>query len=241
MPATREVRDRGIMRLPHPYRAAAMASLLTLVSLTGFPTVAAAGEDEAGPARILILPIVVHSVSADASHVSGGLSDMIASRLEQSRRVVVDRPDDAELATSRIGDALRQGRARGSDFVIFGAFTQFGDGASLDLQCIPVNVASESEAAAARRIFIQSGTVGEIIPRLDEISGRLAAYVNAGRPEPVPSVAGAEGVPAQAPPAPDSAAALRDLADRLEALEEAVFGADDASTAAQLGDVPPES
>jgi len=224
------------MRLPLPMCAMATAILLLSARFAG----AAAADPAAGPARILILPIVVHSAAADASHVSSGLSDMIASRLEQSGRVVVDRPEGMELATSRIGDALREGRARGSDFVVFGAFTQFGDGASLDIQCIPATVANEAEAAAARRIFIQSGAVGDIIPRLDDIAGRLAAYVNAGRPEPSGPLPVAEGAPAGSSPPPPSDT-LREISDRLEALEEAVFGGGDASTAAQLGEAPPES
>lgn len=190
--------------------------------------------------RVLILPIVVHSASADPTHVSGGLSEMIASRLEQSGRVFVERPDDAALATSRLGDALREGRARRADFVIFGAFTQFGDGASLDIQCAPVQVASEAEAAEARRIFIQSGEVGEIIPRLDEIAGRLATYVNAGRPAPTVAASPEGGAPVAAPQTLEGDA-LREIADRLEALEEAVFGGAEESASTAAEGAPPES
>ena len=190
--------------------------------------------------RVLILPIVVHSASVDPAHVSGGLSEMLASRLEQSGRVFVERPENAALATSQLGDALSEGRGRRADFVIFGAFTQFGDGASLDIQCAPVNVASEAEAAEARRIFIQSGEVGEIIPRLDEIAGRLAAYVNAGRP--APTVAGSPD--SSAPVAASQALgedALREIAERLAALEEAVFGGAEESASTATEDALPES
>jgi TolB-like protein len=222
------------MRLRHLSRAA-VAAAFTILSLAAPP----AGAES--PLRILILPIVVHSAATDPSHVSGGLSEMIASRLEQSGRVFVERPEDESLATSQVGDALREGKARDVDFVIYGAFTQFGDGASLDIQCIPVQVASEAEAVAARRIFIQSGAVGEIIPRLDEISGRLAAYVNAGQPDseelaPEPAL---ESATISAPePGSD---VLRSIAERLQALEEAVFGGGDASANAQLDPGSPES
>jgi hypothetical protein len=219
------------MRLRHLSRVALAAALsLQILSMVG-ATSARAAE----PLRILILPIVVHSASADPTHVSGGLSEMIASRLEQSGRVFVERPDDANLATSHLGDALREGRVRNADFVIFGAFTQFGDGASLDIQCAPVKVASEAEAVEARRIFIQSGEVGEIIPRLDEIAGRLASYVNGGLPAPTVAASPGANVP---PPRGD---ALREIADRLEALEEAVFGGAEENASTTTVDAPPES
>ncbi len=199
--------------------------------------ISSAGAEE--PLRILILPVVVHSASADPAHVSGGLSEMLASRLEQSGSVFVERPEDAGLATSELGDALREGRARGAEFVIFGAFTQFGDGASLDIHCAPV-MGTEAESAAARRIFIQSGEVSEIIPRLDEIAGRLAAYVNAGRPAPVVPDGPALAAPAPTP-APLGDGPLREIAERLEALEEAVFGGVEESASAGSEDPLPES
>lgn len=223
------------MRLRHLSRVALAAAL----SLQILPMIGVASARAEEPLRILILPIVVHSASANPTHVSGGLSEMIASRLEQSGRAVVERPEDASLATSQLGNALREGRARRADFVIFGAFTQFGDGASLDIHCAPVQVASEAEAAAARRIFIQSGEVGEIIPRIDEIAGRLDAYVNDGRPAPT-VVASPEGGAIVAAP-PLAGDALREIADRLEALEEAVFGGAEESASTAGEDAPPES
>jgi TolB-like protein len=183
--------------------------------------------------RIVVLPIVVHSAAPDTAFVSRGIADMISSRLEQTGRIQVERVEDAGAGTTELGEAWRLGRKRGGDYLVFGAFTQFGDGASLDVQCIPLDVATEAEAAAARRIFIQSGSVGEIIPKLDEIVDRVAIYVRAvpgelERPGP--------GAPAAAPA---DAQALRALADRIEALEKAVFSGD--GTAARAPEAPPES
>jgi hypothetical protein len=188
--------------------------------------------------RIVILPIVVHSAASNSSYVSRGITDMISSRLEQTGRVQVERVEDPNAATTALGKALEWGKARGGDYLIFGAFTQFGEGASLDVHCLPLAVKNEAEAAAARRIFISSGAMGDIIPKLDEIVDRVAIYTKVARSESAPGAA-----PNAAAPSPD---VLRDLARRLDALEKAVFkggagGANGASTAAQEAAPPPES
>jgi hypothetical protein len=180
-------------------------------------------------------PIVVHSAASDGSFVSRGVADMLSARLEQTGRVSIDRVDDPGSATTRLRDALRVGKARSGDYVVFGAFTQFGDGASLDIHCIPLDVKSEAEAAAARRIFIQSGAMGEIIPKLDEIVDRLAIFVKAARGS---TETGPGAAPPAAPaPARADADALRKLSERIDALEKAVYDKDE-SAAAQRAPAP---
>ena len=201
----------------------------------------ASGASAGDRTRIVILPIVVHSAASDSSYVSRGITDMISSRLEQTGRVQVERVEDPSAATTVLGKALDWGKARGGDYLIFGAFTQFGDGASLDVHCLPLDVKSEAEAASARRIFISSGKMGDLIPKLDEIVDRVGVYTKVGPVE-------QPGAPSQAAAPPPSAAqaeVLRDLARRLDALEKAVFkngtGAPAPSTAAQQPAPPPQS
>ena len=57
---------------------------------------------------------------------------------------------------------------------MFGAFTQFGAGASLDVQCAAVKADAD---ARPRRIFVQSGTLGEIIPKLDDLAAKIARFM----------------------------------------------------------------
>jgi hypothetical protein len=206
-------------------------------------TLLLAGSVSAGDrTKIVILPIVVHSAASDSSYVSRGITDMISSRLEQTGQVQVERVEDPSAATTVLGKALDWGKARGGDYLIFGAFTQFGDGASLDVHCLPLTVKTEAEAAAARRIFISSGKMGDLIPKLDEIVDRVALYTKVARADAQP---GAPAAPTAPPPSAAQADALRDLTRRLEALEKAVFknGAGGAvpSTAAQGAAPPPES
>jgi len=218
-------------------QAARIAALVGTVLLAA---AASAGDRT----KIVILPIVVHSAAVDSSYVSRGITDMISSRLEQTGRVQVERVEDPAAATTVLGKALELGKARNGDYLIFGAFTQFGDGASLDVHCLPLDVTSEAEAAAARRIFISSGAMGDIIPKLDEIVDRVAVYTKVAHTDGGPGSQVSQGA---APPSAPSADAIRDLTRRLEALEKAVFkpgtsgGADGASTAAQGAAPPPES
>jgi hypothetical protein len=210
------------------------AQIAALLGALWFGATASAGDRT----RIVILPIVVHSAASDSSYVSRGITDMISSRLEQTGKVQVERVEDPSAATTVLGKALDWGKSRGGDYLIFGAFTQFGDGASLDVHCLPLDVKDEAEAAAARRIFISSGAMGDIIPKLDEIVDRVELYAKVAHADPAP-------VAPAAAPGP-SAEALRDLTRRLEALEKAVFkggagGATSPSTAAQGAAPPPKS
>jgi len=169
----------------------------------------AAGLASAEP-RVAILPVVVHSGAADPGYLSEGFSDMLAARLEQLGGMRVVREDDARAATTRLSDALERGRALEADYVVFGSFTQFGDGASLDVQCAPVR---DPDAAKSRTLFVQSGAIGEIIPKLDDLADKIAFYV-LGDAQAKAAVAGRAG----------NAAPIRDLIQRLEALERTVYG-----------------
>jgi TolB-like protein len=160
--------------------------------------------------RVAILPVVVHSASPNPSYLSDGLADMLAARLEQLGGMRVVREDGEQAATTRLDQAVARGGALKADYVVFGSFTQFGDGASLDLQCAPVE---SSDPAAARSLFVQSGAIGEIIPKLDDVADKVAYYVLG---ETAAKTAVGERT--------RNAAPLKDLVGRIDALERAVYG-----------------
>jgi TolB-like protein len=160
--------------------------------------------------RVAILPVVVHSASPNPGYLSDGLADMLAARLEQLGGMRVVRDDGTESATTRLDQAVARGGALKADFVVFGSFTQFGDGASLDLQCAPVQSA---DPAAARSLFVQSGAIGEIIPKLDDVADKVAYYV-----------LGESAAKSAVGERTRNAAPLKDLVGRIDALERAVYG-----------------
>lgn len=193
----------------------------------------ASSSSAAGEARIVILPVVVHSPTPDPGYVSSGLSEMLSARLEQLGGVEVVRADDVSLATTQPGEAIQAARAMGGDYVLFGSFTQFGDGASLDIQCVPVE-----SGDPPRNIFVLSGTMGEIIPKLDELADKVARYIRGeipARTAALPPVGGAA-----------NAEELDDLHRRLEALERVVFTpvvepTAEAGPTAEIAEESPES
>ena len=172
--------------------------------LGGASFLVAAGAS-AAPVRAALLPIAVHSADDGSSYLSAGLAEMISARLEQSGGVSVILVAGPAVPSSDLEKAVAAGRTAGADFVVFGAFTQFGAGASLDVQCAAVNGESE---ARPRRIFVQSGTLGEIIPKLDDLAAKLARFMKSG----------SGGLPA----ASSDGNELDEIRRRLDALERAV-------------------
>ena len=163
----------------------------------------------AAPVRAALLPIAVHSADDGSSYLSAGLAEMISARLEQSGRVSVILIPGPAVPTTDLEKAVEAGRTAGADFVVFGAFTQFGAGASLDVQCAAVNAESD---ARPRRIFVQSGTLGEIIPKLDDLAAKIARFMTSGSRE-LSATAGA---------AASDGNELDEIRRRLDALERAV-------------------
>jgi TolB-like protein len=163
-----------------------------------------------GEPRIAVLPVVVHSGASDSSYLSDGLSDMLSARLEQLGGMAVVREASDAKPPARIAQAVERGKALGADYVVFGSFTQFGDGASLDLQCAPVRAA---DPEAVRSLFVQSGAIGDIIPKLDDVVDKIAYFV-------LGDAAGRTAVSARG----TAATPIRDLLKRLEELERTVYG-----------------
>jgi TolB-like protein len=150
---------------------------------------------------VAILPVVVHALD-DQAYLREGLADMLASRLGQQPGIAVVRVNDPAQATLDPAVARAAGQTVGAQWVLYGSFTRFGDGASLDMQCLPVAAPGDP---GPRSIFVQSGQIAELIPRLDSIAERVAAHV-----------LGRDGA---APRAPGGSSELDALRRRIDALE----------------------
>jgi TolB-like protein len=168
-------------------------------------------DQEKAPIRLAILPIVVHSAD-DPSYLRDGLADMLASRIEQAGGFEVVRVDDASMATTQRPRAIASGRAVEVEFVLFGSFTRFGSGASLDMQC--VSTREDFEGESLREIFVHTGSIGEVIPDLDELVGKVGRFA-------VPGFDTGVDVASAPPPSPDSTAKTG-LEERIQDLEKAV-------------------
>lgn len=174
--------------------------------LLGRSPVAMAAE----PTKVALLPVVVHSQDR-GEYLQLGVGDMLSSRLGQTPGISIVRVSDPKAATSDLDAARNAAHALGARFVVFGSFTSFGDGASLDLQCARTDASDEG----SRRIFVQAGALGSIIPRIDDLADRVARFVVEPR-------AGGEAPAVSAgPPKPGvTRAEIDDLRRRVDALEE---------------------
>lgn len=161
--------------------------------------------------RIALLPMVVHSAE-NPEYVRSGLSDMLAARLERIPDFEVVRVDDTVAATTLLDRALQRGNKAGAEFVLFGSFTRFGTGASLDVHCAATE--SKQGQPPLRQIFVHSGNIGDVIPDLDALVGKVARFVIQDYTE----RATAAGDPIDLP----STRAIADLKDRVAALEAAL-------------------
>jgi TolB-like protein len=178
-------------------------SLVALASLASNPP--ARAEERV---RIALLPVVVHT-SEGRDYLQKGMTDMLVSRLGRDPRLAVVPVQDASAATTDIEAARKVGLANDAEFVVFGSFTRFGEGASLDLSCASVRDA----AREPRRIYVHASTMAALIPLLDGVADRTSfAVLGSASPG-----AGVAAGPAATPDA--NAVEVQEQQRRVESLE----------------------
>lgn len=180
-----------------------------------FMTLCAALPAQAG-VRIALLPLSVHAAGDDSDYLQVGLAEMIAARLDQYEGISVVRPRVDGTPAREPSTARAAAEGAGAEFVLYGSFTRFGDGASLDLRCLEVAASDDDEAAGERRLFIQSGKLAEIIPQLDTLAQKVARYALQSSKAVVTGAA--DGKSPVALPGPTTAQ-YEALVKRIEALE----------------------
>lgn len=181
----------------------AVSAVLSLVGLFGADTARAETRK-----RVALLPVVIHAMEEQA-YLRDGLHDMLLARLARDPEIAAIAVKGDTAAAADLEAARAQGREAGAEFVVYGSFTHFGEGASLDLFCAPVADGAE----APRQVFVHAGSLGQIIPTLDGLVDRVARYVTEG------AIEVAESGPAAGTPSP---ASLRALEQRIEAIEQAL-------------------
>lgn len=170
------------------------------------------------PVRIALLPMVVHSAEPP-EYLRRGLADMLASRLQRIPDFEVVRLDAEDAATTDLDQARKHARKANARFVLFGSFTRFGTGASLDVQCAGVGAegSEDTDEEPLREIFVHSGSIGDVIPDLDDLVGKVARFVISDFTERAKTQA--QGDDATPLPSADS---IRRLEARIDALEAAL-------------------
>jgi outer membrane protein insertion porin family len=127
--------------------------------------------------RVALLPLVVHS-GEGREYLQKGLADMLVSRLGSEPRLAVVPVEDPKAATIDAESARKTGAAQEADYVVYGSFTRFGEGASVHLLCAPVRDAEREP----RDVYVHSASMAELIPQLDGAARRVAYTVLGGAP-----------------------------------------------------------
>ncbi len=164
-----------------------------------------------GKPTLALLPMVVHS-NEDPEYLRQGLSDMLRARFTKESVVEVIPVEDSDRATTDLEKALEVARSVGAEYVVFGSFTRFGQGASLDVQTAATAAGPDGETL--REIFVHSGSIGAVIPDLDDLVGKVTRFAVGDY---VITVEDGEAAPGDA--ARPRAVSSADLVRRLETLE----------------------
>lgn len=173
--------NRGVRRMSFRW----LACLLTLCAA------AAHAEDRV---RVALLPMVVRSMEG-RDYLQQGLTDMLVARLARDERIAVVPVEDGKTATTELAKARETAKANGAEYVLYGSFTRFVEGASLELFCASVR----DEAREPRRIYVHAADMAGLMPLLDNVALR-ATYAVVGVPPGGPAVSTA---PPPAQPAPE--------------------------------------
>jgi TolB-like protein len=204
-----------------PIRRALVAGLTLFVALSG---IASAQEKP----TLALLPVVVHS-SENPAYVQQGLADMFKSRFDREGVFSVIELDDDKYATTKVEAALETARDVGAQYVLFGSFTRFGAGASMDMQV--ASTTPGDDGAPMREIFVHSGTMGEVIPDLTDLVGKITRFAVSDYTPPEDTTQGPAPSPLFAPPSAAPSEEISDLISRVKALEDALEELQDAAPA----------
>ena len=133
--------------------------------------------------RVALLPMLVRSAEG-REYLQQGLSDMLVARLARDERLAIVPVEDPQKATADLAAARATAKANGADYVVYGTFTRFGEGASLELLCAPVR----EEVHEPRRIYVHAENMGALMPLLDGVAQRATYAVLGAPPDGGPAV-----------------------------------------------------
>lgn len=175
------------MNKTQPFLALALLSLFLL------------GTAAAETQKIALMPLKVHA-DKDLSYLQQGLVEMFSSRLTGEGLSVIK---STKVSTGNVGEARALGAELGTDYVLFGSLTVFGESVSIDVRV--VRLADEEPPSA---FFRQTASMGDVIPQVNEmateigrkLTGKTPPPSAAPPPEPTPQQATATPTPPEKKP-----------------------------------------
>ena len=123
--------------------------------------------------KLAIIPFKVNA-DRDLTFLQKGIVDMLSSRLSRPEAVeVIDQRTVSsmlETITDEISEEVAReiGNRLGAEHVLFGSITAIGDAVSVDTHIVDVQ-----GVEAARPFFVQADTMGEVIPKINRLTGDI--------------------------------------------------------------------
>ncbi len=159
-----------------------ITAVLTVAAVVLFTTVRIAQAE--APTRILVIPFTMNAAD-DVGYLQRGISDMLVSRLEQGKDVIVITP---KAQPDNLNELLLKEPA---DYIITGSVTILGSSVSTDAQ-----VAKGASVDAPVLSFNQTGDQqSDVIAHINELAAAINARIlnrHSGplnKPDPTPPVA----------------------------------------------------
>ncbi|MGA6926061.1 MAG: VCBS repeat-containing protein [Desulfosarcina sp.] len=131
----------------------------------------------AAPARVAILPFDINA-EKDLTFLQEGILDMLGSRLAWQDNVEIINKKETKAALASIegfegeSRALLVGGKLQADYVLFGSLTVFGESVSIDAK-----MADVSGQQAPLPFFVQTRSMGEVIPQINQFATDINATV----------------------------------------------------------------
>ena len=132
--------------------------------------------------RIAVLPFSVHSAE-NIDYIRQGTDDMLRSRLSLNEKITVIEKNalqpflkdiaEKDLAASAVS-AL--GKKLNADYVVWGSLTKIGTMINIDGKLLDIATSTPSVNFSAQ------GGLDDIIPRINDFSGRITAQILGGQP-----------------------------------------------------------
>jgi len=127
--------------------------------------------------KLAIIPFKVNA-DRDLTFLQNGIVDMLSSRLSRPGAVeIIDRrtvSSALETITGEINEetAREIGIRLGAEHVLFGSITAIGDAVSVDTRVVDVQGTDP-----ASPFFIEADTMGEVIPKINRLTGEINQQV----------------------------------------------------------------
>ena len=155
---------------------------------------------------VTVLPFSLHSAE-NIDYLKQGIEDMLSTRISvpnkievAGKNIVLEELKKIKSRELTLADVYNLGKKLKSDYVVWGSITKIGKSISIDGKLVDI-AANKSDI----RIFAQSQSLDEVIPKINDFSQRIVQYILGTTPVATTPIADSSAsAPTASPNAPPS-------------------------------------